>query len=91
MCTQDWELEQQWKAFCVSMVRRFYGRNVRTVTPLQWNPELCQGFLIPLDILDVPLPPLDDPDGGDGPGGDGPGAGGPDDPGHRDGSESRGS
>ena len=50
-------------------LRRFYARNIRTVTPLQWNPELCQGFLIPLDIPDVPLPPLDDPDIGDGPGG----------------------
>ena len=28
-------------------LRRFYARNIRTVTPLQWNPELCQGFLIP--------------------------------------------
>ena len=70
-------------------LRRFYARNIRTVTPLQWNPELCQGFLIPLDIPDVPLPPLDDPDVGDGPGGDGPDAGGPDDPGLRDGGESR--
>ena len=44
-------------------LRRFYARNVRTVTPLQWNQDLRQNFLIPCDIPDVPLPPLDDPDG----------------------------
>ena len=43
-------------------LRRFYARNVRTVTPLQWNQDLCQNFLIPFDIPDAPLPPLDDPE-----------------------------
>ena len=52
-------------------LRRFYARNVRPVTPLQWNQQLCQNFIFPLDfpldIPDVPLPPLDDPELGSGP------------------------
>ena len=48
-------------------LRRFYARNIRTVSPLQWNHQLCQAFLIPFDIPDVPLPPLDDPELGSGP------------------------
>ena len=57
-------------------LRRFYARNIRAVTPVQWNQELCQNFLIPFDIPDAPLPPLDDPDIGGDPIQDGAGNGG---------------
>ena len=58
-------------------LRRFYARNVRPVSPLQWNQQLCQNFIFPLDLPDIPLPPLDDPELGSGPVQDGEAVGEP--------------
>ena len=38
--------------------RRSHARNIHAVTPLQWNHQLCQAFLLPLGLPDIPLPPL---------------------------------
>ena len=37
-------------------LRRFYARNIRQVSPLTWNYELCRSVVIPLEAPDVPRP-----------------------------------
>ena len=41
-------------------LRRFYARNIRQVSPLTWNYELCRSVVIPLEAPDVPRPVVRD-------------------------------
>ena len=41
-------------------LRRFYARNIRQVSPLTWNYELCRSVVIPLEAPDAPRPVVRD-------------------------------
>ena len=41
-------------------LRRFYARNIRQISPLTWNYELCRSVVIPLEAPDAPRPVIRD-------------------------------